>query len=82
MTQKDKRYIVKVDFYIYAENDKEASEKAIKMNNMIIKKGDVSNRSTILEIGEQPHASFDYREFDLIKPPIENIFKNKLRNKI
>lgn len=82
MRKEDKRYIVKVDFYVYAENDTEASERAIKLNNKIKQIGDVDNRSTILEIGEQPFASFNYREFELIKPPIDNVFKNKLRNKL
>lgn len=72
-----KRYVVKVDFYVYADNDQEASKVAIDINKSIKKLGDVENQSTILEIGEQPFASFNYRPFDLINEPIDNVFKSK-----
>lgn len=59
-----KRYVVKVDFYIYAENDNEASDQAKQLCNDI-KDLDATNKASILEIGEQPWKTFEYRKFDL-----------------
>jgi len=58
-----KRYVVKVDTYVYAENDymakKEAAKVKLAMEN--VKSTDSVN---IEEIGEQPFASMNYRKLD------------------
>ena len=60
-----KRYVVKVDFYIYSENDHEASNQAKELCNDIKNLGQTENHASIIEIGEQPWRSFEYRKFDL-----------------
>ena len=59
----NKRYVVQMDMYVYADNDYMARKRA---NDLRLS---ISNRRhsqdvTVKEIGEQPFASFDYRKLD------------------
>ena len=51
---KDKRYVVQMDMYVYAENDYMARKRAHKMKNAFDK---YNRRPSVTEIGEQPFAS-------------------------
>lgn len=53
---KKMRYTVKADFYIYAENDRKAEEKAQKWARNFRNEHD--NRAEVLEIHRTPFASF------------------------
>ena len=60
---REKRYVVKMEMYVYAENDYMAKKRA---NNL---KLSIENRRhsqdiKVREIGEMPFASFDYRKLD------------------
>lgn len=62
--EKTKRYIVKVEMYVQAKNDYMARRAAHKIAGKIKDGYEVD----VVEIGEQPFASFNYR-------PLENISK-------
>jgi len=60
---KEKRYVVQMDMYVYAENDYMAKKRA---NDLRLS---ISNRRhsqdvEVKEIGEQPFASTYYRKLD------------------
>jgi len=58
---KEKRYVVTMDMYVYAENDYMARKRAHKMRDSI--DNTISGvRPSITEIGEQPFASMTYRK--------------------
>ncbi len=63
MSGENKRYVVQMEMYVYADNDYMAKKRA---NDL---KLSISNRRhsqdvTVKEIGEQPFASFNYRKLD------------------
>jgi hypothetical protein len=69
---KEKRYVVTMDMYVYAENDYMARKRAHKMRDSI--DNTISGvRPSITEIGEQPFASMSYRKLDDISEPISKI---------
>jgi hypothetical protein len=68
MARDKKRYVVQVDCYVYAENDYMARKRAHKMAKSLDNNG---QNPKIIEIGEQPFASFGYRKLDDISEPIE-----------
>jgi hypothetical protein len=69
---KEKRYVVTMDMYVYAENDYMARKRAHKMRDSI--DNTISGvRPSITEIGEQPFASMTYRKLDDISEPISKI---------
>ena len=53
---KDKRYVVTMDMYVYAENDYMARKRAHKLAEKI--------DADVTEIGEQPFASMNYRKLE------------------
>ena len=53
---KDKRYVVTMDMYVYAENDYMARKRAHKLAEKI--------DADVTEIGEQPFASINYRKLE------------------
>ena len=53
---KEKRYVVTMDMYVYAENDYMARKRAHKLAEKI--------DADVTEIGEQPFASMRYRKLD------------------
>lgn len=53
---KDKRYVVTMDMYVYAENDYMARKRAHKVAEKI--------DADVTEIGEQPFASISYRKLE------------------
>ena len=67
---KDKRYVVQMDMYVYAENDYMARKRAHKMKESFDK---YNRRPSITEIGEQPFASMSYRKLEDISEPISKI---------
>ena len=69
MRNKDKRYVVTMDVYVYAENDYMARKRAHKMADSLDNYG---RNPSITEIGEQPFASLDYRKLDDISKPVKN----------
>ena len=53
---KDKRYVVTMDMYVYAENDYMVRKRAHKIAEKI--------DADVTEIGEQPFASINYRKLE------------------
>tara|TARA_R100001244_G_scaffold56340_1_gene48052 strand:+ start:367 stop:603 length:237 start_codon:yes stop_codon:yes gene_type:complete len=67
---KEKRYVVTVDAYIYAENDYMARKRV----HQEVEKLHLDSDSLLYEpkvngIGEQPFASFSYRALEEISKP-------------
>ena len=73
---KEKRYVATIEMYVYAENDYMARKRAHQMKKKIDEKygGGVG----ILELGEQPFASFDYRKLEDHSEPISKKEKEEL----
>ena len=67
MRSKEKRYVVTMDMYVYAENDYMARKKAHKLKGAF---DDYDRRPSVTEIGEQPFASMSYRKLEDISEPI------------
>jgi hypothetical protein len=65
----DKRYVVSVDMYVYAENDYMARKRAHNMIDAVDEKY-VNARPSITELGEQPFASLGYRKLEDTSKPI------------
>ena len=60
---KDKRYVVTFEAYVYAPNDYMARKRAHEMNDKLnIKFGNA--QSSVIELGEQPFASFNFRKLE------------------
>lgn len=59
-----KRYVVTLDFYLYAENDESAIKEALKIAYEEDKKFD--NRCTVVSLHEQPTGRLGSREVKLI----------------
>ena len=70
MRSNEKRYVVTMDVYVYAENDYMARKRAHKMVDSLDKYG---RNPSITEIGEQPFASLSYRKLDDISRPIDKV---------
>jgi hypothetical protein len=66
MRQNLKRYVAKIDIYVYAEDDKQAHEITESICTDLDSSGTEKNAS-ILELGEQPFASLEYRKINLLK---------------
>jgi len=60
---KEKRYVVQMDMYVYAENDYMAKKRANDLRLSIDNRRH-SQDVTVKEIGEQPFASTYYRKLD------------------
>ena len=69
MRYNEKRYVVTMDVYVYAENDYMARKRAHKLADSLDKYG---RNPSITEIGEQPFASLDYRKLEDISKPVKN----------
>jgi len=63
MINKEKRYVVQMEMYVYAENDYMAKKRAHDLK-LSIENRRHSDQIKVTEIGEQPFASFDYRKLD------------------
>ena len=70
MRNNEKRYVVTMDVYVYAENDYMARKRAHKMVDSLDKYG---RNPSITEIGEQPFASMSYRKLDDISKPVDKV---------
>lgn len=70
MRSNEKRYVVTMDVYVYAENDYMARKRAHKMIDSLDKYG---RNPSITEIGEQPFASLSYRKLDDISRPVDKV---------
>ena len=66
MKNKEKRYVVTMDMYVYAENDYMAKKRANDLK-LSIENRRHSDQVKISEIGEQPFASLNYRKLDNIE---------------
>ena len=60
---KNKRYVVQMEMYVYADNDYMARKRANDLKLSIDNRRH-SQDVVVKEIGEQPFASFDYRKLD------------------
>ena len=60
---KDKRYVVQMEMYVYADNDYMARKRANDLK-LSIENRRHSDDVRVTEIGEQPFASFNYRKLD------------------
>ena len=76
MKNKEKRYVVTMDMYVYAENDYMAKKRANDLK-LSIENRRHSDQIKISEIGEQPFASLNYRKLDSTEF-IENYFDEPL----
>ena len=77
MTDKNNRYVVTFESYIYAPNDYMARKRSHDINDIINSQRNAQN-SEVKEIGSQPFASMDYRKLDDISKPITNKKVGKL----
>ena len=66
MKNKENRYVVTMDMYVYAENDYMAKKRANDLK-LSIENRRHSDQVKISEIGEQPFASLNYRKLDNIE---------------
>ena len=60
---KEKRYVVQMDMYVYADNDYMAKKRANDLK-LSIENRRHSDQVKVSEIGEQPFSSFEYRKLD------------------
>lgn len=65
---KDKRYVVTMDMYVYAENDHMARKNAHKLADGL--KSKLDNQAAVLEIHEQPFSTLGSRKLDDISKPV------------
>ena len=63
MSGENKRYVVQMEMYVYADNDYMAKKRANDLR-LSLENRRHSQDVTVKEIGEQPFASFDYRKLD------------------
>ena len=63
MSGENKRYVVTMDMYVYADNDYMAKKRANDLK-LSIENRRHSDQVTVTEIGEQPFASMEYRKLD------------------
>ena len=68
MADKDNRYVVTFEAYVYAPNDYMARKRAHNVNDSINAIMNVQD-SEIKEIGEQPFATMGNRKIDDISKP-------------
>ena len=61
MDKENKRYVVQMEMYVYADNDYMARKRANDLRLSIDNRRH-SQDVVVKEIGEQPFASFDYRK--------------------
>ena len=59
----NKRYVVQMEMYVYADSDYMARKRANDLRLSIDNRRH-SQDVVVKEIGEQPFASFDYRKLD------------------
>jgi hypothetical protein len=59
---KDKRYVVQMEMYVYAENDYMARKRSHEMRQELDSKYP-NAQTAVTELGEQPFASLSYRKF-------------------
>ena len=59
----NKRYVVQIEMYVYADNDYMARKRANDLRLSIDNRRH-SQDVVVKEIGEQPFASFNYRKLD------------------
>jgi hypothetical protein len=64
-----KRYVVTMDMYVYADNDYMARKKSHELKDGISASAKIIDQIKILEIGEQPFATTDFRKLDDISEP-------------
>ena len=69
MAETEKRYVVSVDMYVYAENDYMARKRSHNMIEAIEEKY-VNARPAITELGEQPFATLGFRKLEDTSKPI------------
>jgi len=63
MNKENKRYVVTMDMYVYADNDYMARKRANDLR-LSLENRRHSQDIKVREIGEMPFASFDYRKLD------------------
>ena len=68
---KDRRYVVQMEMYVYAENDYMARKRAHRMKDKINAKH-VNAHTSITELGEQPFASMQFRKLEDKSQPLDN----------
>ena len=70
-----KRYTVKLDAYLYAENDQEAKIKAAKLAELLQNFED--NNAQVIELKETPYGSLTSREVEIPKELAQSIIENE-----
>jgi len=68
MAEKDKRYVVTWESYVYAPNDYMARKRAHDINDVINGQRNAQD-SEVKEIGEQPFATMHFRKLTDISEP-------------
>ena len=63
MMGENKRYVVQMEMYVYADNDYMAKKRANDLR-LSLENRRHSQDVVVKEIGEQPFASFNYRKLD------------------
>ena len=72
MRSNEKRYVVTMEMYVYADNDYMARKRAHKLK-LSIENRQHSDQVNITEIGEQPFASLTYRQLEDISRPTPSV---------
>ena len=65
----EKRYVVTMDLYVFAENDSDAIASAYKLADKI---GEMGNGCAVVEMCEQPFGQIGNRKVVLTPNTIEN----------
>ena len=71
----EKRYTVKLDAYLYAENDEQAKIKAAKLAELLQNFED--NNAQVIELRETPYGSLTSREVDGSNEIAQSIIENE-----
>ena len=77
MRSNEKRYVVTMEMYVYADNDYMARKRAHKLK-LSLENRQHSDQVDITEIGEQPFASLTYRKLDDISRPTPSVKEEPL----
>jgi len=67
MKNEEKRYVVTMDMYVYAENDNMARKNAHKLADGL--KSKLDNQAAVLDIAEQSFGSLGNRKLNDISKP-------------
>lgn len=78
MNKREKRYVVQMEMYVYADNDHMARKRSHELAEEINNNNRHDPRAMITSLGEQPFASFNFRKLEDHSKPISSKIKDEL----